>query len=1142
MIKLGVPLAATVQKMLADGAEAELAELLKAAEGLHSAGAEGVEDEATRARGGAAAKAAAAAARRGLVALRGVHWSAIPEDKIAARSIFRRGSGCTSSASARRSGPRSTCSCARSSARTRARPRNRRRGARARRVTRRPIPAVARGLRRRRVAARGRTRSRPTLIGPARAANLGIVLAKLYKGVAASARAHRAARDDGLDEPRRLIGAALRGALDAEATGALAEIVPDATEAAALLQRAEAAVAGPPRRGGAGRALARARARGGSSRRPNASSSRAPWCRGCAPSAARARARVRRARVRRAVPARRGAVARARHAAVGEVLGSDRLVRVVEFFLALGNHMNGHARSVAAAPSAAGVKLSSAARRAESARATRAVDRAAVAAGAAADGAAAAAGGEARGGGAAAARPAARMTALEFGVDLIVRRGEGDALSFLDEMPTLARAAKLPDAKTLEAELAALRHDVRLAENELRAESSHWAAMDARRARRAAEAEAAAAEAEAARASVRMRAAEAARARQRARARPRPRPRASRGARSSSARADGRGGRARLRAARDALPLRRLLLEPRRRARGLAAPDPAAAAAAARRGEGARRRRRPATDAAARAARVPRAKGGRERAERAATARRGGRRRGRRGGRARGRRRARRDAASRSPRQLVRVVLRRAGRPAWSAWAAAAVRAIDGSPPTQHARARELPPAAARARGARRARRRGGSTPPARPFCSASIMPHRRRSGSTPPGSARSAPDTLVAKRPCVDAGASSSTSLAETAARAKAWASQVETRIRAPEAAPEPQLAIAAPAARASTPAPERAARGQDERGASAFESRRARRRRFPRDELGRASGTVGGDSAAGRAARRRAWRADGGVAGQGGGKRQQRSRRGGGRCRRGVRRATRTTPRRRRSDARSRVRRAPRRSRRRELASRADAALDAASEASTRLAEYFGEDLPKAHAPSAASPGAGAPSAAPAGGMSALRVAARARQAPHDRARALEARRSATEAARGRAGDSTTGPEHAPAVGALRVGERVTTAFGRGVIEAIARMTPSWCCASTDSARAARAFFQPSAPRRPRRVAASSLITFVLEEGGQPGRRRGAGLATAACLTSRRKRQSPCAMSKVNTAQSAVSAHFAQHAAVSASAEAKRSAPPPL
>ena len=72
MIKLGVPLAATVQKMLADGAEADLVELLKAAEGLSSTSAEGVEDEATRARGGAAAKAAAAprgasrAARRAL--------------------------------------------------------------------------------------------------------------------------------------------------------------------------------------------------------------------------------------------------------------------------------------------------------------------------------------------------------------------------------------------------------------------------------------------------------------------------------------------------------------------------------------------------------------------------------------------------------------------------------------------------------------------------------------------------------------------------------------------------------------------------------------------------------------------------------------------------------------------------------------------------------------------------------------------------------------------------------------------------------------------------------------------------------------------------------------------------------------------
>ena len=144
-----------------------------------------------------------------------------------------------------------------------------------------------------------------------------------------------------------------------------------------------------------------------------------------------------------------------------------------------------------------------------------------------------------------------------------------------------------------------------------------------------------------------------------------------------------------------------------------------------------------------------------------------------------------------------------------------------------------------------------------------------------------------------------------------------------------------------------------------------------------------------------------------------------------------------------------------------RADAALTAASEASTRLAEYFGEDLPKAHTPSAASPGAGAPSVAPAGGMSALLASLLELGRRLTTARdALEARRSASDAARGRAGSITTGPEHAPAVGALRVGERVATAFGRGVIEAI-RPHDTVLVLRLDGfgASGARAFFQPSA-----------------------------------------------------------------------------------
>ena len=51
-------------------------------------------------------------------------------------------------------------------------------------------------------------------------------------------------------------------------------------------------------------------------------------------------------------------------------------------------------------------------------------------------------------------------------------------------------------------------------------------------------------------------------------------------------------------------------------------------------------------------------------------------------------------------------------------------------------------------------------------------------------------------------------------------------------------------------------------------------------------------------------------------------------------------------------------------------------------------------------------------------------------------------------------------PAVGALRVGERVTTAFGRGVIEAI-RPHDTVLVLRLDGfgASGARAFFQPSA-----------------------------------------------------------------------------------
>ena len=203
------------------------------------------------------------------------------------------------------------------------------------------------------------------------------------------------------------------------------------------------------------------------------------------------------------------AVARA-DAAVGEVLGSDRLVRVVEFFLALGNHMNGHARSVAAAPSAAGVKLSSLLAALGPAR------RAARPRAGARRGAAARRGGRRGGRRRRARRRRGADDGARFGIDLIVRRGEGDALSFLEEMPTLARGPTLPDARHSGLSSRAPQRRAPRRE-ELRAGSAHWAAMDARRARRAA-ATAAAAEAEAARASIRMRAAEAARARARARA------------------------------------------------------------------------------------------------------------------------------------------------------------------------------------------------------------------------------------------------------------------------------------------------------------------------------------------------------------------------------------------------------------------------------------------------------------------------------------------------------------------------------------------------------------------------------------------------------------------------------------------------